>query len=139
MGTIARFFNIPQASSNFWLNLNTQNMTDPTIVSPVKMEYGWNFSLSGLKIMMKSGLEKMFVKFLHGHVIFIAEFVLFTKTPPFYEVNSFYKKWWSHGGILNIFFLDHFSPSFLSQKCQNFTHIPFWPGTQWSDLSYSVC
>ena len=32
-------------------------MTNPTIVSPVKMEYGWNFSISNLKMMVKSGLE----------------------------------------------------------------------------------
>ena len=69
MGTIARFFNIPQASSNFWLNLNTQNMTNPTIVSPVKMEYGWSFSISGLKMMVKSGLEKIFLKILHALTI----------------------------------------------------------------------
>ena len=52
------------------LLLNTQNMTNPTIVSPVKMEYGWNFSISGLKMMVKSGLEKVFLKFLHALTIF---------------------------------------------------------------------
>ena len=41
-------------------------MTNPTIVSPVKVEYGWNFSISGLKMMVKSGLEKIFLKFLHA-------------------------------------------------------------------------
>ena len=41
-------------------------MTNPTIVSPVKMEYGWSFSISGLKTMVKSGLEFFFVKFLHA-------------------------------------------------------------------------
>ena len=71
MGTITRFFNIPQASSNFWLNLNTQNMTNPTVVSPVKMEYGWNFSIFGLKLMMNSGLGKMFFKFLHALTMLI--------------------------------------------------------------------
>ena len=30
------------------------------------MEYGWNFSISGLKMMMKSGIGKMFLKFLHA-------------------------------------------------------------------------
>ena len=35
-------------------------MTNPTIVSPVKMEYGWNFSISGLKMMVKSSLEFFF-------------------------------------------------------------------------------
>ena len=46
--------------------LNTQFMTNSTLVSPVKMEYGWNFSISGLKMMMKSGLGKIFLKFLHA-------------------------------------------------------------------------
>ena len=41
-------------------------MTNSTLVSPVKMEYGWNFSISGLKVMMKSGLGKIFLKFLHA-------------------------------------------------------------------------
>jgi hypothetical protein len=50
------------------------------------------------------------------HVIFITEFVLLIKIPPFFEVNSFNRKCQSHGGISKIFFLDHFSPSFLGQK-----------------------
>jgi hypothetical protein len=37
-------------------------------VSPVKMEYGWNISISGLKIMVKSSLEEIFLKFLYVHV-----------------------------------------------------------------------
>ena len=45
-------------------------MTNPTIVYPIKMEYGWNFSIYGLKIMVKSGLEKMFLKFLNAQAIF---------------------------------------------------------------------
>ena len=39
--------------------INTQNMTNPTIESPVKMEYERNFSISGVKMMMKSGLGKI--------------------------------------------------------------------------------
>jgi hypothetical protein len=50
-------------------------------------------------------------------VIFITEFVLLIKITPFYEVNTFNRKWLEHGGISKIFFLDHFSPSFLGQKC----------------------
>ena len=34
------------------------------------MEYGWNFSIFGLKMMMKSDLEKIFLKFLHVQAIF---------------------------------------------------------------------
>ena len=55
-----------------WLQIwpDTQYMTNPTIVYPVKMENGWNFSISGLKMMVKSGLEKIFLKFLHAQAIF---------------------------------------------------------------------
>ena len=41
-------------------------MRNSTLVSPGKMEYGWNFSISGLKFLMKSGLGKIFLKFLHA-------------------------------------------------------------------------
>ena len=34
------------------------------------MEYGWNFSFSGLKIMVESGLEETFLKFFHALAIF---------------------------------------------------------------------
>jgi hypothetical protein len=34
----------------------------------------------------------------------------------FYEVKRIRKKWIPHGRISKIFFLDHFSPSFLGQK-----------------------
>ena len=88
MGTIARFFNIPQASSNFWLNLNTQNMTNPTIVSPVKMEYGWSFSISGLKTMVKSGLEKIFLKFLH-----VGDYFASAKNHKFRNKNNYLPAW----------------------------------------------
>ena len=69
--------------------LLTQYMTNQTIVYPNKMEYEWNFSISGLKMMVKSGLQKLFLKFdppCAHHVIFITEFVLLIKTPLFYEV-----------------------------------------------------
>ena len=50
--------------------INTQYMTNPTIAYPVKMEYGSNFSISGRKIMVKSGLERIFLKFFHEKAIF---------------------------------------------------------------------
>jgi len=45
-------------------------MTNPTIESPVKMEYGRNFGISGLEMMVRGGLEKIFLKFLHAYTIF---------------------------------------------------------------------
>ena len=35
-------------------------MTNPTIVYPVKMEHGWNFSIPGLKMMVKSEVDFFF-------------------------------------------------------------------------------
>ena len=45
------------ASEIFIKTINTKYMTIPTIVSPVKMEYGWNFSISRLKMTLKSGFD----------------------------------------------------------------------------------
>ena len=42
------------------------------------------------------------------HVIFITEFVLLIKIPPFYEVNSINRKWQAHVGISKIIILDRF-------------------------------
>ena len=65
------FFHLP----SWWLNelfqsLNTQYMTNSTLVSPVKMEYVTKNNIFGLKMMMKSGLEKIILKFLHAQTIF---------------------------------------------------------------------
>ena len=60
--------NLPLQIWRYWVasNFNTQYMTNSTLVSPVKMEYGWNFSISGIKMMTKSGPGKIFLKFLHA-------------------------------------------------------------------------
>ena len=47
------------------LCMNTQFVSHSTIVYLVKMEYGWSFSISDLKTMVKSWIEKIFLKFLH--------------------------------------------------------------------------
>ena len=44
--------------------------TDSTLVCPVKMEYGPENNIFFLKMMMKSGLEKNILKFLHAQAIF---------------------------------------------------------------------
>ena len=41
-----------------------------SIVYQVKTKYGWSFSISGLKMMVESGLEKIFLNFLHAQAIF---------------------------------------------------------------------
>jgi hypothetical protein len=49
-------------------------------------------------------------------VIFITEFALLCRNPPYYEVKKIFQKGFAHGGISKIIFLDHFSPSFLGKK-----------------------
>ena len=50
--------------------LNTQYMTNSTLVCPVKIEYVTKNDIFCLKRMMKSGLEKIILKFLHAQAIF---------------------------------------------------------------------
>ena len=76
--------------------INTPNMTNSTLVSQVKMEYGWNFSIFGLKMMMKSGLGKIFLKFLHALTIFITEFVLLIKISPIFHLSQGHQSWICH-------------------------------------------
>ena len=91
---------------------NTQYMTNSTLVSPVKMEYGWNFSISGIKMMVKSGLKNIFLNSSMPSPCYIYYWICT------FDQNSVIKMpWWAHGGISKIFFLDHFSSSFLGQKC----------------------
>ena len=45
-------------------SFNTQYMTNSTLVCLVKIEY---VTKNGLKMMVKSGLEKIFLKFFHAH------------------------------------------------------------------------
>ena len=49
-----------------YFEINTQFMTNPNTVYPVKIEYGWNFSISDLKMILKSGLEKIFLNLPHS-------------------------------------------------------------------------
>ena len=52
--------------STWWefSSFNTQNMTNQTIVSPFKMEYGWNFSIP------EKWSRGFFLKFFHSLIIF---------------------------------------------------------------------
>ena len=45
-------------------------VTDSTLVCPVKMEYGPENNIFVLKMMVKSGLEKIILKFLHAQAVF---------------------------------------------------------------------
>ena len=64
-----------------WMLFNTSSLNDSYIVFNLKMESVSKNTIFGLKMMLKSGLEKFILKFLHA-VIFITEFVIldtFTK------------------------------------------------------------
>ena len=50
--------------------LNTSYSTDSCIVFTLKMESLPEVTILGLKTMVKSGLEKIFLKFLHVEAIF---------------------------------------------------------------------
>jgi hypothetical protein len=50
--------------------LNTQYMRNPDMVYVLKMEYVPKINIFGLKMMVKSGLEKIFLKFLHAQGLF---------------------------------------------------------------------
>ena len=47
---------------------NAQYVKNPTMVYSVKMEYVSKTTIFGLKMMVKSGLEKILLKFLHAEV-----------------------------------------------------------------------
>ena len=52
------------------LDFNIQCMINSTILCLVKMEYGPKINILVLKMMMKSGLEKIMLKFLHAQSLF---------------------------------------------------------------------
>jgi len=53
-----------------WVVINTSYSTGSYIVFTLKMESVSKITIFGLKMMVKSGLEKIFLKFLHVEAIF---------------------------------------------------------------------
>ena len=75
----------------FFSKINTSYLTESYIVFTLKMESISKNTIFGLKMMVKSGLEKIFLKFLHAGDYFI-------KVPKI--TNSVIKKTiFPHGGI----------------------------------------
>ena len=70
------FLKFRHAESLFWkiikflTILNTQNMRNSNLVYVSKMEYVHKVNIFGLKMMVKSGLKKIILKFLHAEAIF---------------------------------------------------------------------
>ena len=91
--------------------INTSYLTDSYIGFTLKMESVSQNTIFGLKMMVKSGLEKIFLKFLHAEDYFL----LLHKSAlnhKFSNKNNYLPAWRD----FKIIFLDHFSPSFLGQK-----------------------
>ena len=57
--------------------INTQYATDSYFVYVLKMEYVTKINIFGFKMMVKNGLEKIFLKFLHRKAIFGNFFVTY--------------------------------------------------------------
>ena len=81
--------------------INTSYFTDSNIVFTLKMESVTKNIIFGLKMMVKSGLEKLILKSFHA-VILITELVIWG---TFMKVRESSLR---HGGISKIFFLGHF-------------------------------
>ena len=50
-------------------NFTTQYMRNPDMVYILKMENVHKINIFGLKMMVKNGLEKIFLKFLHAQAV----------------------------------------------------------------------
>ena len=79
--------------SNFlWRCFNTSYLTESYIVFTLKMESVSKITIFGLKMMVKSGLEKIFLKFLHARDYFL----LLRKSDPnhkFSNKNNYLPEW----------------------------------------------
>ena len=63
--------------------LNTQYATDSYFIDVLKMEYVYKINIFGLKMMVKSGLEKIFMKSLHAQSLFRKIFFYFIEKGGF--------------------------------------------------------
>ena len=101
--------------------INTSYLTESYIVFTLKMESVSKNTIFGLKMMVKSGLEKIFLKFLHAGDYFS----LLHKSVQNHKFSNKYNQF-RHRRISKKKFLDHFSPSFLRTKLYFWIQIPFW-------------
>ena len=72
--------------------LNTSYLTDSSIVFTLKMESVSKIKIFGLKMMVKSGLEKIFLKFLHAEAIFFYV-IRFAQNPKYSNKNNQLPAW----------------------------------------------
>ena len=96
--TRTKFQSIQNQYSNSPLKLWLTKPCYSIVLFILKMESVSKYTIFGLKVMVKSGLEKLFWN------------------PSMWEDSYIYYR----------IFLDHFSPSFLGQKLYFWIQIPFW-------------
>ena len=108
-------------------------MTNPTILYPVKMEYGWNFSISALKMMVKRGRvwKKYFWNSSMGKPFPIKRIYLIERR-SFDQKYKFSNKKDMVWNFKNIFSRPHFTIIFRREMLK-FHPYSIWPGKQWSD------
>ena len=101
-------------ASTWSSTVNTSYLTDSYILFTLKMESVYKIIIFALKMMVKSGLEKIFLKFLHDYF-------------PLPHKSAQNHKFSNKNNYLSFQnnFLDHFSPSFLGQKWYFWVQIPF--------------
>ena len=91
--------------------LNTSYLTDSYVGFALKMESVSQITIFRLKMIVKSGLDKVILESLNpGRYLF---FYWICDFGHFYEVRE---SSFPHGGISKIFFVDLFSPSFIGRK-----------------------
>ena len=88
--------NFPFFSKNSG-DINTQySIWQIQLWSPVKMEYGWNFSISGLNHEKWSRKNIFEIPPCAHNVIFITEFVLLIKISPIFHFDRGHQSWICH-------------------------------------------
>ena len=92
-------------------SFNTCYLSDSYIIFTHKMESVSKNTIFDLKLIVKSGLEKIFLKFLHVGDYFPCFIKVSKITNSVIKITIF-----PHGVISKRFFLDLFSLSFLGQK-----------------------
>ena len=116
-------------------------MRNSTFPYPLKMEYGWNFTILGLKIMVKCDLKKIFLKFLHAGTNFWTYSFTSLKEGFLTKTTNSVQKWpcaWRDFNknccSVSIFYIYYIYKT-LSQK---FHHIPFWASKWRLNHSYTL-
>ena len=84
------------------------------------MEDGPEISIFGLKLIMKSGLEKIFLKFLHAQAVFYYKWIYYIEKHR--VTNSVKMTFFAHGGISIKLFVVYLH---IINECLSYKFHPF--------------